>query len=69
MRRVIQQRIRKRAPGFDLALDLNADIAINLNRSGPPPPRTAERRHTAGQDGRRGTRPSSAPERSSPARP
>jgi hypothetical protein len=30
MRRVVRKRIRHKAEGVDLALDLNADIAVNV---------------------------------------
>jgi hypothetical protein len=34
MRKVIRKRIRHRAKGLDLALDLNADVAINSRQPG-----------------------------------
>jgi hypothetical protein len=37
MRRVIQKRIRRTGEGFDLAVDLNAVIAINDGREEPEP--------------------------------
>jgi hypothetical protein len=37
MRRVIRKRVRHKEDGLDLALDFNADIAINVGRSGPSP--------------------------------
>jgi hypothetical protein len=42
MRRVIQKRIRRTGEGVDLAVDLNAVIAINDGRE-EPDPREAER--------------------------
>jgi hypothetical protein len=33
VRKVIRQRIRRREDGLDLAVDLNADIAVNVGRS------------------------------------
>ena len=33
MRRVIRKRVRRREDGLDLAVDVNADIAINVGRS------------------------------------
>jgi hypothetical protein len=33
MRRVIRKRIRRKEPGLDLAVDFNADIAVNLGGS------------------------------------
>jgi hypothetical protein len=36
MRRVIRKRIRRREPGLDVAVDFNADIAVNLGRSHQP---------------------------------
>lgn len=36
MRRVIRKRIRRREPGLDMVVDLNADIAVNLGRSDQP---------------------------------
>jgi hypothetical protein len=38
MRKVIRKRIRHKEEGLDLALDLNADVAINVGRSRPAPP-------------------------------
>lgn len=41
MRRVIRKRVRHKEDGLDLAVDFNADIAINVGRSRPdadPPP-------------------------------
>ena len=45
MRRVIRRRIRHTEDGLDLAVDFNADIAINVGRAeadepppDPPPP-------------------------------
>ena len=37
MRRVIRKRVRHKEDGLDLALDFNADIAINVGRSRPAP--------------------------------
>jgi hypothetical protein len=40
MRRVIRRRIRHTEDGLDLAVDFNADIAVNVGRSDaeePPP--------------------------------
>jgi hypothetical protein len=34
MRRTIRQRIRHRAEGLDLALDVNADVAVNTPKRG-----------------------------------
>jgi hypothetical protein len=56
MRRVIRERIRKRGRGLDLALDLNADIAVNLGRASEPGTRKTERRDRGGDDASRGTR-------------
>jgi hypothetical protein len=36
MRRVIRKRIRHKAEGVDLALDLNADVAVNTGGSPAP---------------------------------
>jgi hypothetical protein len=36
VRRVIRKRIRRREPGLDMAVDFNADIAVNLGRSEQP---------------------------------
>jgi hypothetical protein len=33
MRRVIRKRIRRKEDGLDLAVDFNADIAVNVGRS------------------------------------
>jgi hypothetical protein len=45
MRRVIRRRIRHTEDGLDLAVDFNADIAVNVGRADaeeplpdPPPP-------------------------------
>jgi hypothetical protein len=35
MRRVIRRRIRRKENGLDLAVDLNADVAVNVGRSRP----------------------------------
>jgi hypothetical protein len=37
MRRVIRKRIRRKEDGLDLAIDFNADIAINTGGSRPAP--------------------------------
>jgi hypothetical protein len=37
MRRVIRKRIRRTEDGLDLAVDFNADIAINVGGSRPRP--------------------------------
>ena len=37
MRRVIRKRIRHKQDGVDLAIDFNADVAINVGRSRPIP--------------------------------
>jgi hypothetical protein len=45
MRRVIRKSIRRKEDGLDLALDVNADIAINVGTSQPgrAAPETPER--------------------------
>jgi hypothetical protein len=57
MRKVIRKRIRHREEGIDLALDLNADVAINVGRSrsaptadGTPPPVEGPREDPAQPD-------------------
>ena len=35
VRRVIRKRIRRHEDGLDLAMDLNADIVVNVGRSTP----------------------------------
>ena len=35
MRRVIRKRVRHQEDGLDLAIDFNADVAINVGRSRP----------------------------------
>jgi hypothetical protein len=42
MRRVIKKRIRRSGEGVDIALDLNADVAINVGGAGGRDRRTAQ---------------------------
>lgn len=48
MRRTIRKRIRRQADGLDLALDLNADIAINVGGSNQRTTVAREPGHEAG---------------------
>jgi hypothetical protein len=52
MRRVIKERIAKRGRGVDVALGLNADVALNLSRESRPDPPPDETHEANGDDGR-----------------
>jgi hypothetical protein len=50
MRRVIQKRIRRTGEGIDLAVDLNAVIAVNDGREDPDPREAEPAADPPGQD-------------------
>ena len=41
MRRVIRRQIRRKEDGLDLAIDFNADIAVNVGSNRPAEPHAA----------------------------
>jgi hypothetical protein len=50
MRRVIRKRIRHQEDGLDLAVDFNADVAVNVGRSRPVEPRPAAEEDRTAKD-------------------
>jgi hypothetical protein len=51
MHRVIRKRIRRKTDGVDLALDLNADVAINVGDSNVTTGQRDRRTGAAGETG------------------
>jgi hypothetical protein len=57
VKRLISKRIRRNAPGFDLAADVNAEISVNVSESRStstgrptPPPRPGTRPDDRGKE-------------------
>jgi hypothetical protein len=53
MRRVIKQRIRRKSEGVDLAMDVNADVVVNVGGSKAATQRHDRRTAQAGEPVRR----------------